>query len=480
MLISFVAIYLAFSILLGVYAGTKVHNVRDYVNASRRLPMWVIFMMMFATWFGAETILGVPGTFVEENLGALISDPIGAGFCLMLFGLVFARRLYRKNLLTLGDFYRDTYSKPVEIIVSIAIALSYLGWVAAQITALGLVFNVLTQGQISMEWGIVIGALVVMLYTLAGGMWSVAVTTVVQMTIIVLGLIWVAFLISGQTDGFMPVIEHAHAAGKFEFWPELEWIAVITFVAGFLTMAFGSIPQQDVFQRANSAKSESAAVWGSVAGGALYLAFAVVPLYLAYSAFIIAPELAEQAKAQDPQLVLPLFMMSHLPMYAQIIFFGALLSVIMSTASGTLLAPSVTISENIIREFLPNGKNLSDRQFLILMRTTVVCFAFLVTLYALWSLQHSTSIHSMVENAYKVTLVIALVPLFAGLYWKKASNFGAVTSIIVGVIVWIPLEFLAPDLAIPPHFLGFVAAALAMIFATLAKPRVVSQAAVSH
>src|SRR5690606_12474203 len=253
MLISFVAIYLAFSILLGVYAGTKVHNVKDYVNANRSLPMWVIFMMMFATWFGAETILGVPGTFVEENLGALISDPIGAGVCLMLFGLVFARRLYRKNLLTLGDFYRDTYSKPVEITVSVAIALSYLGWVAAQITALGLVFNVLTQGQISMEWGIVIGALVVMLYTLAGGMWSVAVTTVVQMTIIVLGLIWVAFLISGQTNGFMPVIEHAHAAGKFEFWPELEWIAVITFVAGFLTMAFGSIPQQDVFQRANSA-----------------------------------------------------------------------------------------------------------------------------------------------------------------------------------------------------------------------------------
>lgn len=471
MLISFVAIYLAFSILLGVYAGTKVHNVKDYVNANRSLPMWVIFMMMFATWFGAETILGVPGTFVEENLGALISDPIGAGVCLMLFGLVFARRLYRKNLLTLGDFYRDTYSKPVEITVSVAIALSYLGWVAAQITALGLVFNVLTQGQISMEWGIVIGALVVMLYTLAGGMWSVAVTTVVQMTIIVLGLIWVAFLISGQTNGFMPVIEHAHAAGKFEFWPELEWIAVITFVAGFLTMAFGSIPQQDVFQRANSAKSESAAVWGSVFGGILYLAFAVVPLYLAYSAFILAPELAEQAKAQDPQLVLPLFMMSHLPMYAQIIFFGALLSVIMSTASGTLLAPSVTISENIIREFLPNGKNLTDRQFLMLMRVTVVSFAFLVTLYALWSLQHSTSIHSMVENAYKVTLVIALVPLFAGLYWKKASNFGAVTSIVVGVLVWLPLEFMLPEFAIPPHFLGFVAAALAMIVATLIKPR---------
>lgn len=472
MLISFVAAYLVLSILLGVYAGTKVHNVRDYVNAGRRLPMWVVFMMMFATWFGAETILGVPGTFVEENLGALISDPIGAGVCLILFGAVFAKRLYRKNLLTLGDFYRDTYSKPVEIVVSVAIALSYLGWVAAQITALGLVFNVLTQDAISMELGIVIGALVVALYTLAGGMWSVAVTTVVQMTIIVVGLIFVAFLVSLQTGGVAPVVAHAHAAGKFEFWPELEWIAILTFVAGFLTMAFGSIPQQDVFQRANSAKTENAAAWGSIWGGVLYLAFAVVPLFLAYSAFILTPEVAQATTEKDPQLVLPTFMMSHLPMYAQVIFFGALLSVIMSTASGTLLAPSVTISENILRELLPNGRNLTDRQFLLMMRLTVVVFAVLVTLYALWSLKAQTSIHSMVENAYKVTLVTALVPLFAGLYWKKASNFGAVSAIVAGVLVWLPLEFTYPDLAVPPHFLGFLVALVAMIVGSLMRPRV--------
>ena len=470
MLVSFVALYLVLSIGLGVYAATKVHNAKDYVTAGRSLPMGVVIAMVFATWFGAETVLGVPGTFVEENLGGLISDPFGASFCLIFFALVFARPLYRRNLLTLGDFYRDKYSKPVEIAVSIAIALSYLGWVSAQITALGLVFNVLTEGAVSMGWGIVLGAAIVMTYTLFGGMWSVALTTVVQMAVIVIGLLWIAYLVAGKTDGVMPVVQHAYEAGKFEFWPALEWTAIITFVAGFLTLGFGSIPQQDVFQRVNSAKNETVAVWGTFIGGVAYFFFAAVPIYLAYSAFLIAPEMSAKVSAEDPQMVLPTLVLTTMPVYAQIIFFGALLSVIMSTASGTLLAPSVTLSENVIKELLPNGKNLSDKQFLLMMRIVVVCFATLVTLYALYSLQQETSIHAMVENAYKVTLVVALVPLFAGIYWKKASNFGAVCSILAGLLVWIPLEFIMPDAAWPPHFSGFVVAAVVMVVASLLKP----------
>lgn len=476
MLVSFVALYLIISILIGVYAATKVHSAKDYVTAGRSLPMWVVVAMVFATWFGAETVLGVPGTFVDENLGGLISDPFGAAFCLMLFALVFARPLYRKNLLTLGDFYRERYSKPVEIVVSIAIALSYLGWVSAQITALGLVFNVLTEGALSMAMGIIIGAGIVLIYTLVGGMWSVAMTTVVQMTVIVLGLLWISFMVSEQTGGVAPVIQHAYEAGKFEFWPALEWAAVITFIAGFLTMGFGSIPQQDVFQRVNSSKNETVAVWGTFFGGVAYFLFAAVPLYLAYSAFMIDPQMAAQVSEQDPQLVLPSFVITHLPMYAQIIFFGALLSVIMSTASGTLLAPSVTLSENVIRELMPNGKDMTDQQFLNLMRAVVGLFAVLVTLYALYSLQHETSIHTMVENAYKVTLVMALVPLFCGIYWKKASNFGAVCSIVAGVVVWVPLEFIAPEAALPPHFAGFLVAAVAMVVGSLARPATASAA----
>jgi solute:Na+ symporter, SSS family len=467
MLIGFVALYLVISIGLGLYAATRVHSARDYVTAGRSLPMPMVIAMVFATWFGAETVLGIPGTFVDENLGGLISDPFGATFCLIFFGLFFARPLYRRNMLTIGDFYRDRFSQPVEIAVGIAIALSYLGWVSAQVTALGLVFSVLSDGQISMAMGIVLGAGIVLVYTLFGGMWSVAITTFVQMVVIVIGLFWIAVLVADLTDGVAPVVEHARAAGKFEFWPDLNLVAIITFAAGFMTMALGSIPQQDVFQRANSSKSESIAVWGTVFGGVAYFFFAVVPIFLAYSAFIIAPEMSAQLSEEDPQLVLPNLILHHMPVYAQIIFFGALLSVIMSTASGTLLAPSVTLSENVIRPSLPKGVELTDDQFLWLMRGTVCVFALLVTGYALWSQVQETSIHEMVENAYKVTLVMALVPLVAGLYWRRANNTGAVLSIVLGLLVWLPMEFIAPDGSVPPHFFGFFAAIVGMIFGSL-------------
>ncbi|MBU4498913.1 MAG: sodium:solute symporter family protein, partial [Gammaproteobacteria bacterium] len=313
MLIGFVIAYLIVSLGIGFYAATKVHSASDYITAGRSLPMIVVVAMVFATWFGAETVLGIPATFLEENLGGTIADPFGASLALILFGLFFARRLYRMKLLTLGDYFRERYNRPVEMLISLAIALSYLGWVSAQVVALGLVFNVLSDGIITQPQGIYIGAAVVLLYTLFGGMWSVALTTLVQMTVIVAGLLWIAKLVSDlpAVNGIAPVIAHAAAAGKLSFWPPLEWAAIVTFIAGLLTMGLGSIPQQDVFQRANASKNERIAVWGTVIGGVLYFAFAAVPIYLTYAATLVDPVLTTSLLAEDAQQVLPAFVKAH-------------------------------------------------------------------------------------------------------------------------------------------------------------------------
>ena len=154
MLLWLVVAYLVVSIGIGLYAATRVHNARDYITAGRNLPMIVVLAMVFATWFGAETVLGISATFLEEGFRGLISDPLGASVCLILFGLVFARPLYRMNLLTLGDFFRMRYNRTTELVLSICIVLSYLGWVAAQVTALGLVFNVLSALAIGMQLNI--------------------------------------------------------------------------------------------------------------------------------------------------------------------------------------------------------------------------------------------------------------------------------------------------------------------------------------
>ena len=467
MLLGFVILYLVVSIGLGVYAATRVHNAKDYIAAGRSLPLYMVMAMVFATWFGAETVLGIPATFIQEDLGGLISDPFGASLCLVLFGLFFARKLYRMNLLTIGDFYRERYDRKVEVVTGIAIALSYLGWVSAQITALGLVFNVLSDGAITQSQGILIGSAVVLMYTLYGGMWSVAITTFFQMIIIVLGLLYIGWLVSGMTGGIAPVVEHAAQNGKFHFWPEMNAVAMIAFISGLLTMGFGSIPQQDVFQRANSSKNEGIAVWGTVLGGLAYFLFAAVPIFLAYSANLIDPAMTGQWLSEDAQKILPNLVTGHMPLAAQVIFYGALLAVIMSTASGTLLAPSVTISENVIKDFVTRRKHMSEEKLLKMTRWVVAGFSVLVTVYALWALDKETGIHKMVENAYKVTLVIAFVPLVAGLYWKRATTRGAYLAIMLGLAGWLPLEFFASDSPVPPQFVGFLCSIVGMVLGSL-------------
>ena len=189
MLIWFVVLYLVVSIGIGLYAAKHVHNTRDYVVAGRHLPLYIVTATVFATWFGSEAVLGISAKFVEEGLGGIVEDPFGASLCLIFVGMFFAARLYRLNLLTIGDYYRQRYNRKVEVLTSLAIVTSYLGWVSAQIVALGLVFSFVTQGAISHNEGMVLGAAIVLVYTLFGGMWSVALTDAFQMTIIVLGML---------------------------------------------------------------------------------------------------------------------------------------------------------------------------------------------------------------------------------------------------------------------------------------------------
>lgn len=466
MLIWFVLLYWILSVALGLWAAKKVHNSADFAVAGRSLPLYMITTMVFATWFGSEAVLGIPATFMEEGLGGVVADPFGAGICLILVGLFFAIPLYRMRLLTIGDYYKARYGRSVEVVTSIFVVISYLGWVAAQLTALGLVFNVVSEGAISRETGMFIGAFSILLYTLIGGMWSVAVTDFVQMIIIIIGMVYIAVTVAGQVDGgAVAVITHASEAGKFNFWPELEPGAILAFVGAGVTLMLGSIPQQDVFQRVASSKNEKVARAGSVLGGSFYILFAFVPIFLVYSASLIDPAMVQKWLAEDAQMILPTLVMQNVGVVAQILFFGALLSAIKSCASATLLAPSVTFAENILRELFP--RKLTDKENLMLMRVVVLNFAACVTAYAWYSMQEGVTIYSMVENAYKITLVGCFVPLAFGLYWKRANNVGAITSIVFGITTWITLELTAPEGLWPPQFAGLLAAIFGMIVGSL-------------
>ncbi|MDB5776921.1 MAG: sodium:solute symporter [Herbaspirillum sp.] len=465
-LIWFVVLYWVISVAIGLYTTKYVSSAKDYAVAGRALPMSVVTATVFATWFGSEAVLGISSTFLKEGLSGIVADPFGSSLCLILVGLFFARPLYRMNLLTIGDYYKKRFGRLVEMIVTICIVISYLGWVAAQIKALGLVFNVVSGGYLSVETGMIIGASSVLLYTLLGGMWAVAVTDFLQMIIIVIGMLYIGWQVSDMVGGVGVVVDHAAKAGKFAFWPSPTPKEMLWFFAAWITMMLGSIPQQDIFQRVMSSKSENIAARASMLGGGIYFCFVFIPIFLAYSATLIDPGMVAGLMDKDTQLILPTLIMEKMPLFAQVMFFGALLSAIKSCASATLLAPSVTFTENIVKEILPWR---TDKQFLLTMRIVVFIFTVIVTLLALNS---KSSIYQMVENAYKVTLVAAFIPLAFGLYWKRATRQGALAAVLLGLSSWILMEYLAPDGTWPPQLVGVLASLGGMVCGSLLPQRV--------
>lgn len=470
MLVACVLIYMAATVAVGVYASSRVKNSKDFMVAGRSLPLYMNFACVFATWFGAETLLSVSARFADKGLGVVSGDPFGASLCLVLVAFFFARTFYRMELLTIGDYYHLRYGKFVEVITSLGIASSYLGWTTAQLSALGLVANVLFP-NFSLNECILVGACIVTVYTLFGGMWSVALTDVIQTAAIVFGLIIVAILIGNKAGGFDAVVTAAHTQGKLNLFPHVTAAAWMIFIGEFITMALGSIPQQDVFQRVTSAKNERTAFFGTLGGAVFYFGFAFVPMFIAFSATLIDPAYVAHFQSEDTRAVqqlLPALVLNDTPIWCQILFFGALLSAILSTASGTLLAPASLITENVLQPFT---KHFSDKSMLWLLRIVLVLVAAIATSI---SMSSNLTMYEMVEAGYSVTLVIAFVPLVCGIYWKRATKQGAVFSIVIAVPVWLGLKYGYSDAksedllrCVPPQLFGLAASFFGMFLGSL-------------
>jgi Na+/proline symporter len=313
----------------------------------------------------------------------------------------------------------------------------------------------------------VLGAAIVLTYTTFGGMFSVAILDFVQMSVSIGGLLYIGWVVSGMTGGVGPVVQHAADAGKLDFFPPADPWLWVTFLGAGVTMMLGSVPQQDVFQRITSAKSAKIAIWGSVLGASLYFCFTFVPMFIAYAATLIDPKVFGDLLEKDSQLILPTLVLTHMPLVAQVVFFGAVLSAIMSCSSATLLAPSVTFAENIVKGFVPR---IADRHFLWVMRGTIVVFAGIVLAFALNS---ESSIFHMVESAYKITLAGAFVPLVFGAFWKRATTQGALAATLGGLSSWILVETLIGEASpVPPQLIGLAVSIAGMLIGSLLPQRV--------
>ena len=396
--------------------------------AGRRLPLLLGATALFATWFGSETVFGASSEFLQGGLYSVIEDPFGAALCLFLFGMFFARKLYGMQLLTLGDFFKVRYGKTTELVASIFLAPPYIGYIAAQLVAMGLILNVVAG--VDLVHGVIISAFVVTVYTYIGGMWAITITDFIQTVIIIGGLLALAVSLGTKAGGFTAVMSNVPPE-SFKFLPSPDLKAVVAYLAAWSVLGLGSIPSQDVFQRAMSSRTPGIAVWSCYIAAVLYLTIAMLPLFISLCIRHLYPE----QLAGDTQLALPNMVLQHTTLPIQILFFGSLLSAIMSTTSSAILAPASILSENMIKPLVKDG--YSDRRLLLITRIGVLIFSVLATVMA----SMRTNIYELVGESSILSLVSLFAPLVFGLYWSRSSSGGALLSMVLGMVTWIIFEF---------------------------------------
>lgn len=414
-----VLIYVFAQLAIGLYVSRRMKTESDYYLAGRRLGTGIATMTIFATWFGAETCIGSSGAVYEEGLAGGRADPFGYTICLLLMGAVFAVPLYRRKLTTLGDLFRQRYSRSVEMVAVFVIAPSSVMWAGAQIRAFGQV--IAASSAIGTFVAIAFAAAVVIIYTTSGGLLADAITDVIQGAALIIGLavVLVAGVYSlGGVNAVMNAIDPARLSlvGK-----ELNWLERIDTWA---VPIFGSVLAQELIARTLASRSATIARRAAFGAAGIYFCVAAMPAMLA----LIGPSLVSEL--DDPEHFLPAVAQQLLPTLLYVMFAGALVSAILSTVDSALLAASSLVAHNVIVPMLPLA---DDRQKVRVARYTVIAMGFAAFLLAL----SAESVYSLVEDASAFgSSGILVVGTFA-LFTRYGRQVAATTALIAGSATWL-------------------------------------------
>lgn len=460
-------VVLLFAIAFAVRGQITDHE--DYLVAGRRLGVPLASATLFATWFGAGTLLVATDEVRSRGLRAAALDPLGAGLCLLLAGLFLAAPLWRMRLVTLVDFYRVRFGPRAELVGALLMVPGYFGWIAAQFVALASLLELLFG--LDPVWGLAVVAVVGAGYTLVGGMWSVVVTDALQAALLVagLGVVAVAALLAlGAGDaatGWARLVAET-PPDRLVLVPRESLEETLTWLGVLAAGALGNLPGQDLMQRVFASRSAAVARRACLVAGVAYLTLGAVPVGLGLGAALLAP-------GGDRSILAILAGLLLHPLGAAI-FVTAIVSAVLSTIDSAILAPAGVIAENLLGR-LPTGMSR-----LALDRACVfgVAAASLGVAYA------GEDAWSLLETAYEVGLVSLLVPLAAGLASPRGGEPAALAAMGVGTIAWLahgalgwawfaePLLRDAAGVALPVGLSCAVCAAVAYAAALGPSPRV--------
>ena len=425
-----IALYMLVQFGLGVWISRRVRTESDYILAGRKLGYGLCTFSIFATWFGAETVMGSAGLAYRDGVSLASAEPFGYGLCLVLMGLVFAAPLWKRQFTTLADLYRERYSIRAERLAAVVLIPSSILWAAAQIRAFGYVIT--TSSTVDAGVATAVAAGLTVMYAAFGGMLVDAITDLVQGGIVVIGLV---VLLAAVLPNVAELPLAAGTTGsRVTLVPADE--SPLSMLERWAIPVAGSVIATELVARALAARSAVVARRSFLIGGGMYVAIGAIPLFIGLAGPAIMPNLA------DPEQLIPELARSTLPPLLYVLFAGALLSAILSTVDSTLLVSSALLSHNVI---VPIWRVSDERTKVRVARAVVVLFGALAYLLA----TRAEGVFELVEQASAFGSAGALVTAIFGLFTGWGGSRAAIATLLAGVLTYVSAVlagFMAPFL----------------------------------
>lgn len=455
---------MALSMSVGVYTYAKVQgSSRRFAVCDKSLPFIVVGTALMAQSVDGNSTLGaVAATHTGSVWGGLMISA-GLALSLVIVGRFLASRLNDMNLLTLPDFFGRRYGKPTELLVSLVTTLSFTVLIAGNLSAVAWVLSVVS-GQ-SYLTSLVVATLVIVTYTIAGGLYAAVWTDFLQIYVTVVGFVAAAaWLIA--TKGLANMVAAAPAAAvDFSSLVNRENGALINW-AGLIALAIGNSMALDFMERVFAARD------GRTARRACYYAAAMTTVIGVCVAVIGLATLSAVQGASDPRMVLPDVATQMLPYWIGVLLLAGVVGAAMSTANGSILVISVVLMQSVTQNWRQTRP--ADATLLMVARIMALPTAAAAGLLAFYRPEPGI----LLIVAFDIVLAGCVVPLFAGVYWPKANQAGAIAAIVVGSMARIVAHFVTPgpwaglDTLLPPVLSAIVFYLVCQLTRQSAIPRV--------
>lgn len=463
--LAIVAAYFLGMLAIGWFARSRVHNEEDFAVAGRRLGPFLYGGTLSAVVLGGASTVGGVGLGYEFGLsGMWLVVAIGCG--VVLISLVFAGRIRRMKLYTVGEMLELRYGGQARLMTGVVMATYTLLLCVVSTIACGSVLS--TMFGMDRHLAMTLGGSVVLAYSILGGMWSITLTDIVQFVIQTIGILLILLPLSligvGGFEGLAASVPQSALS--------LTHIGIDAIVAYFVTYVFGLVIGQDIWQRIATARTEGIARWAGATAGVYCILYGMAGAIIGTCASVLLPGI----DARDE--VFSAVVSATIPEGASGLIVAAALAAIMSTASGSLIACATVAGKDVIGMIKgghlardagtspncdgndPHGAVHKDRLLLLALGGLAIALS--------WMMQ---DVVATLTVAYGILVGGLLVPIVGGIFWRRANVQGALAAMTIGTAATITAMIAGGDIyASTPIFAGIGCSLAAFLITSLIFP----------